>query len=632
MGLMTSFGVGVAGLRTANNSLNATAHNLTNVDTKGYVRQQVLTVDLGYSDTQTVARLDQTGRGSIVAKIRQVRDRFLDDSYRRESGREGFYRSQTETMQEIESLFGELEGTTFQSEMNNLWTAVQELQKEPESLVARTSLVETANTFIDRCDSITSQLKSFRQDINLKIENTVNRLNEIAHKIDNLNMKIRTYESGEQEANDLRDERNKLLDELGVNIKISYKETSDGTVLVNAEGTQFVTEFGVNEIGLRDTDDELKLHTPVWKFDINDKKENREVFNLDIPPTVSKDTDIGYLKGLLLSRGRQGRYVDIPEEPKLSNYDGIDDEYYKRAIFNYEKAKEEYNNKIAPSVLTNAEAQFDRLIHGITTMLNEVLSPNITFTWSDDGEVIAHNSLDKRLTEEEVAGLDLNFDLLKDVAVKERDALGNETGRYRISILDEKAAPVSMDSSKVMGNALFERKGMKRYRDVEIDGRIFKVYNEEDYNIKDEQSKYSLFSLGEVEVNRNIRENVSLIPLSYNTNTGDFSMDVAARLNEVWDKKFATISPNTLTKNNFLEYYTAYTADLANSGATFRAISKSQEVTMKSVDNQRQQVIGASSDEELTHLIKFQQAFNAASRYITVIDQMLEHIIVTMGM
>ena len=119
MGLMTSFGVGVSGLNTAQSSLNATAHNITNVDTKGYVRQQVLTVDKEYEKTATVKRMDQTGHGSIIDKIRQLRDRFLDGSYRRESGRQGFYQVQAEAIAEIENLFGELQGTTFQSQCRN---------------------------------------------------------------------------------------------------------------------------------------------------------------------------------------------------------------------------------------------------------------------------------------------------------------------------------------------------------------------------------------------------------------------------------------------------------------------------------------------------------------------------------
>ena len=632
MGLMTSFGVGVSGLNTAQHSLNATAHNLTNVDTKGYVRQQVVTVDKEYEKTATVRRMDQTGHGSIIDKVRQLRDRFLDGSYRRESGRQGFYQVQAEAVAEVENLFGELEGTTFQSSMEGLWKSVQELQKEPESVVARTSLVETANTFIERCQNIVTQLKSFRQDINLKIKNTVDRVNEIGTKIDELNNLIRKEEVGGYSANDYRDERNKLLDELGGYVKMDYKEVRDGTVLVTVEGTQFVTEFGINEIGLKTTDDGLNLHTPVWNFDINDDGEPREVFNFDVPPTSAADTDIGSLKGLLLSRGRQGRYTDIPVKPRAEDYeDGEQDEYYIEAMRSFEEAKINYNNKIAPSLLTNTEAQFDQLIHGLTTMINDILSPNLTATWTDGGEPVWRNSEGKILEGDEIPPVDIND--LDEYKIEEKDALGIPTGRYKVTILDTKNAPVSSDSSKTAGSALFERKSMPRYKelDLEMNGKKVMLFKSEDYDPANEGSKYSIYSMGELEVNRNIKDNVSLIPLSYNTNTGDYSMDIAAKLNKAWDEKFAVLNPNTLTKNTFLEYYTSFTSEIANTGHTMKALAKSQEVTKTSVDNQRQQVLGASSDEELTHMIKFQQAFNAASRYITVIDEMLEHVVTRLG-
>ena len=632
MGLMTSFGVGVSGLNTAQHSLNATAHNLTNVDTKGYVRQQVVTVDKEYEKTATVRRMDQTGHGSIIDKVRQLRDRFLDGSYRRESGRQGFYQVQAEAVAEIENLFGELEGTTFQSSMEGLWKSVQELQKEPESVVARTSLVETANTFIERCQNIVTQLKGFRQDINLKIKNTVDRVNEIGTKIDELNNLIRKEEVGGYSANDYRDERNKLLDELGGYVKMDYKEVRDGTVLVTVEGTQFVTEFGINEIGLKTTDDGLNLHTPVWNFDINDDGEPREVFNFDVPPTSAADTDIGSLKGLLLSRGRQGRYIDIPVKPRAEDYEeGEQDEYYIEAMKSFEEAKINYNNKIAPSLLTNTEAQFDQLIHGLTTMINDILSPNLTATWTDGGEPVWRNSEGKILEGDEIPPVDIND--LDEYKIEEKDALGRPTGRYKVTILDTKNAPVSSDSSKTAGSALFERKSMPRYKelDLEMNGKKVMLFNSEDYDPANEGSKYSIYSMGELEVNKNIKDNVSLIPLSYNTNTGDYSMDIAAKLNKAWDEKFAVLNPNTLTKNTFLEYYTSFTSEIANTGHTMKALAKSQEVTKTSVDNQRQQVLGASSDEELTHMIKFQQAFNAASRYITVIDEMLEHVVTRLG-
>ena len=104
-------------------------------------------------------------------------------------------------------------------------------------------------------------------------------------------------------------------------------------------------------------------------------------------------------------------------------------------------------------------------------------------------------------------------------------------------------------------------------------------------------------------------------------------MNIAEELIAAWDERFATLNPNTLTKNNFMEYYTAFTSDIANTGQVLKSIMDNQELTTEGVDDQRQQIMGVSSDEELTYLIKFQHSYNAASRYITVIDEMLEHIL-----
>ena len=71
---------------------------------------------------------------------------------------------------------------------------------------------------------------------------------------------------------------------------------------------------------------------------------------------------------------------------------------------------------------------------------------------------------------------------------------------------------------------------------------------------------------------------------------------------------------------------------MANSGSVYRSIYDNQVSTVEATQAAREQVLGVASDEELSYMIKFQNAYNASSRYINVISQMLEHIIVTMGM
>lgn len=577
MSLMSSFYTGVSGLSASQNSLNTTSHNLTNVGTKGFVRQQVVQVDSTYLNwgTTSISTL-QTGLGVDIATVRQVRDVFLDKSYRQELGREGFYEVQYQAVEEVESMFGELEGVTFQDTIEDLWTSLQELSKEPDNIVTRATVIETAVNFIEFAENIATQLNDYQVNLNTQITKQVNRVNEIAERIDTLNDKISYYESsGVENANDLRDERNALLDELGGIINITYKETSDGAVTVNAEGVPLVTEATYYKMGTTTISNTSSMLKPIWP-----SQGNVDVFNLDNATSSDDNTDIGSLKGLLVARGSDSAdYTDIPLP---GNYTTV--AAYDNAVLNY-------NNTVDTSVIMTAQAQFDQLVHGIVTAINDILCPNVDVTLTD-GTVL--------------------------------------------KVLDEANAPVGMDEpNNTMGEALFNRKSTDRYRsataaEIALSAGALdadsKVYNEEDAT-----DNYSLFTLGEIEINANILSDYSKIPLSSNTGSGDYDIKTAEKLLSQWQEKFATLSPNTLTEHNFNDYYTAFIAELANRGEQLDTISTNQATMVESIDSQRQSVIGVSSDEELTNLIKFQHAYNASSRYITVISDMLEGVINQLG-
>jgi flagellar hook-associated protein 1 len=576
MGLMSSLYTGVSGLNVSQNALNTTAHNLANVNTKGYVRQQVVQSDnsylkLGVSAVSTL----QTGLGVNIETIRQVRNTFLDKSYRQELGRQGFYQSQYETVNEVESMFGELEGVAFQDSLSSLWTSLQELSKEPDAIEVRATLVENAKSFLERASTISKQLSSYQTNLNSQISDKVNTINDIATQIHKLNEQICRFESnGVENANDLRDQRNNLLDELGGLVNITYKENTDGVVTVTAEGYPLVSESQTFKMGTASVSDTSSLLKPIWIA-----YGNIDVFNMDKIPTTSGNTDVGSLKGLLYSRGgKEANYTDIPLR---ENYSSDTD---------YEAAVKDFNNEINTSVIMTVQAQFDQLIHGVVTAINDILSPN------------------KKVTIDDGAG-----------------------GTTDIYILDEENAPMGMDEPDyTVGEALFNRKSTQRYTEQSVtivndDGttetKTVKVYNEEDKN-----NKYSLFTLGEIEVNPEITNNYSKLPLSANK-SGEIDTAATNALLNLWEKSFASISPNSLSVSNFKDYYTNFIGDLATRGNELKTISDNQTTMVGNIDDQRQQTAGVSSDEELTNLIKFQHAYNASSRFINVIDEMLEHII-----
>lgn len=135
--------------------------------------------------------------------------------------------------------------------------------------------------------------------------------------------------------------------------------------------------------------------------------------------------------------------------------------------------------------------------------------------------------------------------------------------------------------------------------------------------------------MGNIQVNDELTKNPSLLPLS-NLQKEELQ-DVANQLITMWEDDFSSIGPNSLVTNNFMGYYKEFINDFANKGYTYNGIAESQTKAVLEADNQRQNVAGVSTDEELSNMIKFQQGYNASSRYFTVVSEMVEHLITKLG-
>lgn len=595
MGLMSSLYTGVSGLSVSQRGLNTTAHNLSNVETEGFVRQQTILTDSFYTNigTNHISYL-QVGHGATAAAITQVRDQFLDKAYRQEIGRQKFYEAQYESATEMEEILGETEGVAFQDSIEELWEAMQELCKEPDSIVTRSSFIQTAVSFMERAETVYDQIKDYQLSLNSNIDNYVDRINQIGDEISKLNNEILNYEaSGMENANDYRDARNLLLDELAELADISYREHSNGIVTVMLENQVFVSEDLVYHMDTRLLENDTGMIEPYWPCfgDI-------PVFNFRPLPNSEQNTDIGSLKGLLMVRGdRVGKHTDIPVEPSQEDYttNGVlDKDAYDTAMRRYALDVEQFNLEIEASAIVSVQAEFDQLIHGIVTTINDLLCPN-----------------------------------------KEVEVVNADGSREKIRIFDKENAPVGMDAEFTAGEALFNRKSMDRYEKVTLtyvdtDGTT-KTEEVWRYNEEDPSNNYSLFTLGEIEVNENILKDPSVIPLSSNDHTGDYAVEICHALMSEWQAPFATLTPNEYKKHNFNEYYTEMIGALATKGEKYKNVYQSQETLVNSVDGQRLSVTAVSSDEELTNMIKFQQAYNASARYVNVVNQMLEHLLNALG-
>ena len=216
---MGSLYIGVSGLHSAQTALNTTAHNLANINTEGYTRQQITFEDMTYLTVGTRSNtIDKYGLGVSVSEIRRIRDTFIDRAYRTENGRLGYYESNLKAVEEVEDLFGEMQGVTYQDCLKNLYSAVNELSKNPESTVARSSLIQYTSAFVNRSNKIYESLKDYQTTLNTEVQNSVNRINELGQTIFALNKQIQGIESGSGEyANDLRGF--KAVDDFNLEVK-----------------------------------------------------------------------------------------------------------------------------------------------------------------------------------------------------------------------------------------------------------------------------------------------------------------------------------------------------------------------------------------------------------------------------
>ena len=599
MSLMGSLYIGQSGLQTSQNALHTVTHNLSNIDTTGYTRQQVVQADKTYHRVgEAYISYQQTGLGVSYAQVRQVRDYFLDRTYRIENGRTAYYDESYNVAVELDTLFGEMEGVEFREALSDLWTACEELQKSPADATNQGMFVSKCATFLERAQAVYNGLSSYQDILNTQIRDTVDTINDYGNKILELNRKIKAIEAGQiEKANDLRDARNQLIDELAAFGKVTVEEDPDGAVTVQFEDKDFVTRKYMNPMEAQ-LDDTTGFYDVVWANDSDVKGNKIPVFNLEREINSDMNTDVGSLKAMLLLRGSdRGYYTDIPTQPNMNdekyNPGGVfDSAAYAADMDTYTAEVEVYNKTVNKSLLQNTMAEFDKLIHGIVTAFNDLLNPVLQDAGGNDymggiSVFLRQGTLDAEKTtemqtpvEDEFPGTDINSDGTVDEKDEKEWKSGAKTTWYTTA-------------------------------NLKINPLLLQQYNQ-------------LGSLSRDEVGSSYTKGFMTVDNKENR-------EMADALLGLFTQDFSTLNPNAETPSNYSEYYSNLIGEAAGIGYAYKVTSQTQAMTLESVEASRQQVVGVSDNEELNNMIMYQNAYNASSRYINAINEMLSHLIQTLG-
>ncbi|MCR5580033.1 MAG: flagellar hook-associated protein FlgK [Pseudobutyrivibrio sp.] len=596
--MANSFGslyVGASGLQSASHGLNTTANNLSNINTEGYVREQVVYEDRNYRKIGTAAIGTQyAGLGVQVGTIVHARDIFLDKAYRTENGRHSFYDASSEAVQEVYTQLQESDGEAFKDAIADFEEAFEEFAKDPSDTVNQNLVLQKASLFLSRAQAVEDGLEDYQTIINSKIREKLERINEIGKEIADLNKRIQAIEAGKVEkAMDMRDTRDLLLDELSGMVNMSYSEDSTGVVHVEIERVEFIDEVNFYPVGILENK-KTGFITPYWPqlSDIVSKDDESlntyyPIFNTD-NIDAEKGNDIGEIKALLLARGSGwSNYLDYYDD----NGDAITSSVYE--------------NGVANSIMMNSEAELDTLIHELVTKINDIYSPltTVSSTYKNAAKVTY------------------------------TDSQGNEVDASKLKILDEANCSVGSDG-KLPPRELFVRNGCDRYtkKDITItnaDGTTSTesvyLYNEEDPD--DTSTCYTLKSL---KVNEELVKQESYLPHRIYTEQTQTDYDLGQKLSAIWNEQNFNLNPSDTTPCGYTGFYTKWIGEIGNTGNVYATTEASLAGTKEEIEYSRQGVIGVSSDEELTIMIKYQSAYNASSRYINVINEMIEHLLTSL--
>lgn len=238
------YSTAMTGIYTSQSALNVTSNNISNVDTGGYTRQRVDIED----NTPVAEGALSIGTGCAVEGISQTRSVFFDESFRDANCELGYWNAKNNVVSEIENILGDLSVVNISSSMDEFFSSWEALAKNPQGLAERAMVVEAGKALVDTADNIFRQLERIQKDFATQISDEVDEINDIADQIAQLNSTIMMNEAMGNSANDYRDQRNYLIDELSYMVDIDVREYESGMVSISIGGTYLVRGDDVNHL------------------------------------------------------------------------------------------------------------------------------------------------------------------------------------------------------------------------------------------------------------------------------------------------------------------------------------------------------------------------------------------------
>ncbi|OZU88800.1 flagellar hook-associated protein FlgK [Virgibacillus indicus] len=300
-------------------ALYTTGHNISNANTDGYSRQRVNfeTMNPYPAGSRNRPQIPgQMGTGVQAGSVQRIRNEFLDIQFRGENSKSGYWETKADALSRLENVMNEPSESGLSKTMDQFWQSLQDLAANPEKDSGVRSVVfQRGQAVADTFNYLSNSLNSIQGDLKSQIDTTVKDANSLIEQIHNINEQVKQVEPHGFLANDLYDERDRLIDELSkiVNIKVTDQSSGESSLDI-ADGLKKidVMDSEGNVLGTLIDEEEGILNKIDVNFEVNEAT-GEETLTLEAGGTDIKESN-GSLKGLV-----ESYEVTYPE--MLSNLD-----------------------------------------------------------------------------------------------------------------------------------------------------------------------------------------------------------------------------------------------------------------------------------------------------------------------
>ena len=602
-------------------AITTAGHNISNANTEGYSRQRVQLKEfdpLYKPDLERAERAGMIGQGMDSQSINRVRDELLDQRITEQQHSESYWETRSKYYTMIEQIYNEPNDVSIRSNMDKFWEGWQELSVHPESQAARQAVVTRGESLADSIKTKWEALMGVGNLINGDIEATVKQVNDYARQIAALNAEIVRSRGMGDNPNDLLDRRDLLVDKLSKIINITSDRRDSDEFMVHLDGHVLVQGGIARGFELETVVDNNGYDKLVWKDTGNNAVIKGgtlgaliELRDVDIRSEVqSLNTMTMNFSDLVNDIHRNGYGAN--------NVTGLDfftqHSFVENVNGNYDRDGDgtldhSYIFRFTGTTKLNPQEQIG--LEGVMTLSGPGGNVQVAYHPTDTVETVINRINDSN--GEVKAYLDRNNNLV----LKGTTASAVENPDFVIRHVEDSGFFLTGYTGILQASGAAGAYDYAQADAVQaLAGAQFAV-------------SPVLNPAGYIEVNQALKNDVMSVAAAYKDNSGNVNAGdgrAAVEIAAIRNTKVMIGHERT-----FDDYFADSVTNVGLKGEQAENMHLSHSAVMEDLRSLRDSISGVNIDEELADIIKFQHGYNAAAKFVTVWDSLLDTIINRLG-